>query len=107
MCTHACARRELLSHVSALRPLAALERLAVVLEDEAILWLREDEDMATADELLPALPLGIKEVRTRHGGVGGSAWRDLRAKEVCTSVGETCGTRPLWLILALFHLNPP
>jgi hypothetical protein len=94
--THA-PRRELLSHVSALRPLAALERLDVVLEDEAIVCLMEDEDMAAADELLPALPLGIKEVRTRPRGVGSFAWRHLGAKEVRTWVGGWVGGRDLRL----------
>jgi hypothetical protein len=89
------ARRELLSHLSALRPLAALERLDVVVKTIIAAydmgWRDEnDEDMGAADDLLPLLPPGVKEVRVRVGarqwvssgpmGVGGGA--GMRAMNV-------------------------
>ncbi len=68
---HNRVRRELLSHLSALRPLAALEVLAVVLMkntpevQQLLVDPIEEGDMAAADDLLPVLPPGVKEVRVR------------------------------------------
>ncbi len=76
---HAWAHRDLLAHMSSLRSLPALEYLEVTrplgryldylnLEE----WL--EEDMALAEELLPLLPPGVREVRPRGRGRKRAVW---------------------------------
>ncbi len=85
--------RELLSHLSALRPLAALEVLEVVVKStiaaEGEWGGLEEEHMAAADDLLPALPPGVKEVRIRR--LHPAACAKVTGPAACEDVHEAQG----------------
>jgi hypothetical protein len=55
-------RRELFAHLPALRPLAALKALTVVIDGDGVAQF-DDAEVCTAEELLPALPPGVQKVR--------------------------------------------